>query len=59
MEKLKKFFRGIKKETDKIRWPNKKDMVKYSIATLVFILFFALFFFLLDIIFAFIKSLVG
>ena len=52
------FLGDVKKEMKKVHWPSKKDMVKYSIATLCFIVFFSLFFYLIDIIFAFIKSLV-
>ncbi len=48
MKKIIKFFKGIKKEISRVRWPNKKEMVKYSIATILFILFFALFFYLFD-----------
>lgn len=59
MKKIKEFFISVKKETAKIKWPTKKEMVKYSIATISFMIFFALFFFLLDILFAFFKSIVG
>lgn len=48
----KSFFKEVKSELDKVKWPSKKDMVKYSIATIVFIIFFALFFYLIDIIIA-------
>lgn len=48
MKKIIKFFKGVKKEISRVRWPNKKEMVKYSIATILFILFFALFFYLFD-----------
>ncbi|MBE6149975.1 MAG: preprotein translocase subunit SecE [Firmicutes bacterium] len=60
-KKVKKesFFTGVKKEMGKVRWPLKKEMVKYSIATLSFIIFFALFFLLADYIIAGVKVLVG
>lgn len=60
-EKVKKesFLTGVKKEMKKVRWPLKKEMVKYSIATLSFIVFFALFFTLGDLIIAGVKVLVG
>ncbi len=45
MKKIKKFFSEVKKELGKVKWPNRKDMVKYSIATISFVIFFALFFF--------------
>lgn len=52
------FIRDVRKEMKKVHFPSKKDMVKYSVATLVFIVFFSLFFYIIDIIFAFVKSLV-
>ena len=50
------FFNGVISEFKKVRWPNKKEMIKNSIATIVFILFFALFFYLIEIIIFFIKQ---
>ena len=41
---IKSYFKGVKEEFSKIRWTNGKDMAKYSVATLSFVLFFALFF---------------
>lgn len=60
-EKVKKelFLTGVKKEMGKVRWPLKKEMIKYSIATLSFIIFFGLFFTLGDLIIAGFKVLVG
>lgn len=40
---------SFKSEFNKIKWPSKKEMIKYSIATIVFIIFFALFFFAIEI----------
>ena len=51
------FFGEVKKELSKVKWPSKKDMIKYSIATIVFVIFFAGFFYLIDVVFAFVKSL--
>ena len=56
--KFRIFCHGVKSEFEKVHWPTKKDMVKYSIATIVFIIFCGLFFYAIDIIFALIKSLV-
>ena len=44
MKKIAQFFLGVKKEMGKVRWPNRKEMVKYSVATISFIIVFALFF---------------
>lgn len=51
-----KYFKGVKNELDKVKWPSKKDMVKYSTATLGFIFFFALFFYIIDFLFALLKT---
>ena len=48
MKKIAKFFKGVKKEISRVRWPNKKELIKYSIATIIFIIFFSLFFYLFD-----------
>lgn len=53
------FFTGVKDEFKRVHWTSKEDMVKYSIATIIFIIFCAIFFYLIDIIFAAIQSLVG
>ena len=58
MKKIKKFFSEVKKELSKVKWPGKKDMIKYSIATICFVIFFAGFFYLIDLSVALIKSLV-
>lgn len=52
------FCHGVKMEFKKVHWPTKKDMVKYSIATIVFIIFFALFFRAIQTIFAILLKLV-
>jgi len=56
MKNIVKFLNGVKKETERVRWPDKKYMIKYSIATVSSIIFFALFFYLIDITIAFIKT---
>lgn len=42
---MKEFFSEVGKEFSKVKWPSKKEMVKYSIATIVFVIFFAVFFY--------------
>ncbi len=44
------YFKGVNSEMRKTKWPSKKDMVLYSSATLLFIIIFALFFTLNDVI---------
>ena len=55
---MKKFFISVKKEMAKVRWPNKKEMLTYSVATLSFIFFFTWYFAGLEAIIAFVKTLV-
>lgn len=58
MKKIRKFLDEVKKELKKVRWPNRKEMVKYSVATICFVIFFAVFFYLIDLAVAFIRTLV-
>ena len=51
-----KYFHEVRAEISKVKWPSKKEMVKYSIATLVFILFFSAFFYIIDLVFALLKA---
>ena len=53
---IKAWFKGVASEFRKVRWPSKKEMIKYSIATIVFILFFALFFYAIELVIYFIKQ---
>lgn len=56
-EKFMIFINGVKSETTKVRWTSKSDMIKYSIATIVFIIFCSLFFYGIDTVFALVQSL--
>lgn len=53
------FLKEVILEMKKVRWPLKKEMISNSIATLSFIIFFALFFTLADLVIAGIKVLVA
>ena len=57
MTRFRIFCHGVKSEFLKVHWPSRADMIKYSIATIVFIVFCSLFFFGIEIAFAFIRSL--
>lgn len=57
LTKFRIFCNGVKDEFNRVHWPSKKDMLKYSVATIVFIVFFALFFYLIEVIFALIQTL--
>ena len=43
-----RYFKGVKKETGRIRWTTGKDLVKYSITTVAFMLFLGLYFYGID-----------
>ena len=58
-EKKETYFDGVKSEMKKVKWPTKKEMIKYTISTLCFVILFALYFFGIESLFAFIKGLVG
>lgn len=51
------FCKGVKSEALKVRWTSKDEIFKYSVATIVFIVFFSIFFYGIDAIFAFVQSL--
>ena len=51
------FCHGVKSEVQKVHWPGRSDMMKYSVATIFFVVFCSLFFYLIDILFAFVQSL--
>ena len=57
MKKIKEYFKDVKKEVSKVKWPSRKNMTKYTITTVLFILFFALLYVSLDLIIALVKSL--
>ena len=55
----KSYIEEVKDEIKKVKWPTKKEMVKYTISTLAFIILFALFFLAIASLFAFVKGLIG
>lgn len=55
--RFKIFCNGVRSEFKKVHWTDKKSMIKYSIATILFVVFCAGFFYLIDIIFALVQSL--
>lgn len=50
------FLGDVVEEMKLVRWPSAKEVFKYSIASLIFVLFFAIFFFGFDALFALIKG---
>ena len=56
-ERFRIFCNGVKSEFLKVHWTSKKDMLKYSIAVIFFIIFCSLFFYLIYVLFALVQSL--
>lgn len=55
-QKIVGYFKGVKKETKRIRWTKPKELVKYSITTIIFIVFFSAFFYVIDLLVALLRS---
>ena len=59
-EKTKKnkegLIHGVKAEMKKVKWPSAKEIVKYTVATIVFCVVIALFFQLLTVLVSLIKG---
>ena len=59
---LKDFFGSVIKEAKKVIWPTKKNSFKYSMVTILFMVFICLFFVGTDLIIAlisYVKELIG
>ena len=57
IKKIKDFFKNVINELKKVRWPDKKYIIKYTIVTLVFVFVVAMYFFGWSALMAFLKSL--
>ena len=55
-KKIGTFFKEVKQEMKKVKWPDKKYIVKYTIVTLAFVIVLSLFFYLIFILMAFIRG---
>lgn len=58
MKKLARFLVNVKKEMKKVKWPDKKQMMENSVATLTCILVFGVFFAGLDLILSAVKMVI-
>lgn len=47
-KRIQKYFKGVLKEINRIRWTNRKDLIKYSIAAIAFVIFFGIYFYGID-----------
>ncbi len=59
---LSDFFKDVKKESAKVMWTSKNNLLKYSIATLAFMIFICIFFVGTDLIIAlltYVKELIS
>ena len=54
---ISKYFKGVGTETRRIKWTTMKELVKYSIASVVFVFFFGLYFYAIDWIALLVRSL--
>lgn len=58
MKKIARFFVSVKKEMKKVRWLSKKELGKYSVATVSFIVVFMTFFALSDAILSVVRMVI-
>jgi preprotein translocase subunit SecE len=58
MKAIIKFFKGVTIEMKRVRWPKPQELTRYSVVTISFLIFFALFFSLSNFIFAALKNLI-
>ena len=56
-KRISKYFKGVGKEFKRVRWTTGKDLFRYSVATLVFVLFFGIYFYGIDWIVLLVRSL--
>ena len=52
-----KYFKGVGKEIKRIRWTERKDLLKYSLCTLLFVFFFGIYFYAIDWLVLLVRSL--
>ena len=45
---ISRYFKGVKKEVSRIRWTTPKDLIKYSVTVVIFMLFLGLYFYAID-----------
>ena len=57
-KKVKKenYFEGVRSELAKVKWPSRKEVIKYTIATIAFSVILVGFFILLDLLMSVIKG---
>lgn len=51
-----KYFKGVKKEIGRIRWTSGKDLAKYSVTAVSFMLFLGIYFYVIELLTSLIRS---
>lgn len=59
MKAKKGFFHSTFAELKKVKWPSTKEVTKNTLSTIVFCVFFGVFFYLVDIAFAWLVGVLG
>lgn len=54
---ISRYFKGVVTETKRIKWTTMKELVKYSIAAVAFVMFFGIYFYGIDWIALLVRSL--
>ena len=57
--KKESFATGVKNELKKVKWPDKKYIIKYSVVTVVFVIALSVFFYLISALMSFLKVWLG
>ena len=50
------YFKGVRKEISRIRWTKGKELGKYSVAAVSIIFFFCVYFYVIDLLIALLRS---
>ena len=53
---IKNYFKVVKKEIKRIRWTNGKDLVKYSLTTVSFMVALGAYFYVIDLLVSLLRS---
>lgn len=53
------YCRGVKTEFKRVHWTTKSDLLRYSVATLVFVVVFSLFFYGVNALYSLMHSILG
>jgi preprotein translocase subunit SecE len=56
LNSITKYFKGVKKEIGRIRWTNGKELAKFSITTIGFMLCLGAYFYAIDILVSLLRS---